>query len=318
MATSWSFVGRRDRMRRPGAEAISALLSGYSIEVMPRTAARIEDFRAILPPDTRVYIAHLEGTPIEDMVATARRLRDEGFPVMPHVPARLIPDRSTLDAWLSRYAGEAGVRQALVLAGGAARPAGSFENSMQLLETGLFDRNGFTRLHVAGHPEGNRDIDRDGAERLVTEALRWKSDFAARTDAAMALVTQFAFDAAPVTAWIERIRGHGINLPVHVGIAGPARLQTLVKFAAACGIGPSFDVLRKRAKDVRNLVRPFEPTAVLSDLAMHRALNSGCSAAQMHFFPLGGILACAEWANARMGSSVTAVSDRIGGPAARS
>jgi hypothetical protein len=65
----------------------------YSIEVMPRTAEKVEDFRALLPAGTRVYIAHIDGTPIEDMVATAKRMRDEGFEPMPHFPARSIADR---------------------------------------------------------------------------------------------------------------------------------------------------------------------------------------------------------------------------------
>ena len=65
---------------------IAEMIAGWSIEVMPRTAAKIEDFRAILPEGTRIYIAHIDGTPIDDMVATARRLHEEGFPVMPHLP----------------------------------------------------------------------------------------------------------------------------------------------------------------------------------------------------------------------------------------
>ena len=64
----------------------------------PRTAQKVEDFRAILPQETRVYIAHIEGTPIEDMVATAARLAKEGFAVMPHFPARIIKDKATLEA----------------------------------------------------------------------------------------------------------------------------------------------------------------------------------------------------------------------------
>ncbi len=296
MAVSWKFLGRRDRGQVQG-RGLSDLVSGYSIEVMPRTAKGVESFRELLAAGTRVYVAHIAGTPIEDMVATARRVRDEGFPVMPHIPARLVPDRPTLDDWVRRYAEEAGVDQALVLAGGG-QPAGDLHSAMQLLESGVFDRHGFRRLHVAGHPEGNRDIDPDGGERGVSEALRWKADFAERTDATMALVTQFAFEAQPILDWIRRIREAGVTLPVHVGTAGPAKLQTLIKFAAACGVGPSFDVLKKRAKDVRKLLMPFDPAEVLADVAQHRALHPDRSVEQVHFFPLGGIRASAEWANA--------------------
>ena len=53
---------------------ISAMMAGASIEVMPRTAAKIEDFTALLPKGTRVYVAHIDGTEIDDMVGTAARL----------------------------------------------------------------------------------------------------------------------------------------------------------------------------------------------------------------------------------------------------
>ena len=267
---------------------------------MPRTAAKVEDFNALLPAGTRVYIAHIDGTPIDEMVDTARRLANDGFPVMPHFPARIIADRATLADWIARYQGEAGVTQALLLAGGVAQPVGEFHSSMQLLETGLFDTHGFMRLHVAGHPEGNRDIDPDGSDRNVLDALRWKAAFAERTDAKMALATQFAFEAGPIIAWVDRLAAEGIALPVHIGIAGPAKLQTLIKFAVACGVGPSLRVLQKRAMDVTKLVLPYEPNDVLAALAAHKAAHPGFGIEAVHFFPLGGIRPCAEYANARL------------------
>ncbi len=288
----------------PGIDTrVEAFLDGYSIEVMPRTAEKVDDFRALLPAGTRVYIAHIEGTPIEDMVATARRLAADGFAVMPHFPARIIKDEAKLADWIARYQGEADVTQALLLAGGVASPVGDYESSMQLLESGLFDKAGFTRLHVAGHPEGNKDIDPDGGRTNVDAALRWKHEFTQRTDATMALATQFAFEAKPIIAWINDLQAAGIDLPVHIGIAGPAKLQTLIKFAIACGVGPSLKVLQKRAMDVTKLVLPYEPTDVIAELAAHKAANPGFGIEQVHFFPLGGIKTCATWARDNGGVS---------------
>jgi len=297
------FLKRKTAPNLNGQAAVEAFLNGYSIEVMPRTAEKIEDFRALLPAGTRVYIAHIEGTPIEDMVATAKRVAGEGFAVMPHIPARIIADKAMLADWIARYQGEAGVTQALLLAGGVKKPYGDFESSMQLLETGLFDKAGFTRLHVAGHPEGNKDIDLDGSDRIVMEALRWKQAFAQRTDAKMALATQFCFEAAPVIDWANRLQANGIDLPIHIGIAGPAKLQTLIKFAIACGVGPSLRVLQKRAMDVTKLLLPYEPTDVVGELATHKAANPGFGIAQMHFFPLGGIKTTAQWATEHGGAA---------------
>ena len=296
------FNFRRDQhaAATPAAD-VEAFLQNYSIEVMPRTAEKVEDFKALLPTGTRVYIAHIEGTPIEDMVATAKRLNADGFPVMPHFPARIIADRATLNDWIARYQGEADVKQALLLGGGVNTPAGDFDSSMQLLETGAFE--GFDRLHVAGHPEGNKDIDKDGSDRIVMQALRWKQAFSDRTDAKMAIATQFCFDAAPVIAWADKLAAAGVSLPIHIGIAGPAKLQTLIKFAIACGVGPSLRVLQKRAMDVTKLLLPYEPTDVVSALAAHKAANPKFGIESVHFFPLGGIKTNAAWATDHGGAT---------------
>ncbi|MEM7743662.1 MAG: methylenetetrahydrofolate reductase [Pseudomonadota bacterium] len=272
---------------------VANFIEGFSIEVMPRTAAKIESFAEILPKGTRVYIAHIEGTPIEDMVATARRIADEGFPVMPHFASRGIKDRAELEDMIARYQGEAGVDQALLLGGGYDQPVGDFDSSMSLMETGLFD--GFKRLHVAGHPEGNKDIDPDGSDHWVMEALRWKQAFADRTDAEFAIATQFLFEADAAIAWANRLTEEGIAMPIHIGIAGPAKLSTMIKFAMACGVGPSLRVLQRRAMDLTKLVLPFEPTEILAELAAHKAANPDFNIAQVHFFPLGGITKTAEF-----------------------
>ncbi len=302
------------RRETPGGRVVTpemeAFLKGYSIEVMPRTAEKVENFRELLPTGTRVYIAHIEGTPIEDMVATAKRLAADGYPVMPHFPARIIKDQAVLEDWIARYQGEAGVDQALLLAGGVEKPHGDYHSSMQLLESGAFDRAGFKRLHVAGHPEGNKDIDPDGSMKNVEEALRWKQKFSETTDAEMALATQFAFDAGPIIKWADDLAAAGITLPVHIGIAGPAKLQTLIKFAIACGVGPSLKVLQKRAMDVTKLLLPYEPTDVLSQLAAHKAANPDFNITNVHFFPLGGIKTNATWAIENGGASTVPASQQ--------
>ena len=274
---------------------LEQFLQGYSIEVMPRTAEKIKRFQDILPKRTRVYIAHIEGTPIEDMVKTASRLVAEGYPVMPHFPARLIRDKTTLENWIDMYQSEAGVSQALLLAGSIKAPQGIFDSSMQLLETGLFDAKGFDHLHVAGHPEGNKDIDPDGSRKNVVASLSWKQQFSERTDAKMALTTQFTFDADTIIDWANGLKDCNIDIPVHIGIAGPAKLQTLIKFAIACGVGPSLNVLHKRAMDITKLLLPYEPTDVLNALAAHKAQNPDFNVDQVHFFPLGGIKTNANW-----------------------
>lgn len=294
---------RKQEPAAPVNPEMETFLKDFSIEVMPRTAEKVEDFKTLLPAGTRVYVAHIEGTPIEDMVATAKRLANDGYQVMPHFPARVIKDKATLQDWIARYQGEAGVEQALLLAGGVTTPHGDYDSSLQLLESGAFGDAGFTRLHVAGHPEGNKDIDPKGGTQNVDAALRMKQAFSETSDAQMALATQFCFEAAPVIDWADSLRDAGITLPIHIGVAGPAKLQTLIKFSIACGVGASLKVLQKRAKDVTKLLLPFEPDQFLADLAAHKAVTPDFNITHVHFFPLGGIKTNANWAITHGGAS---------------
>ena len=270
-------------------------ISGYSIEVIPKTVAKIDSFGDILPKSTRVYLAHLKDEDIAQMVAAAKRLSHEGFTVMPHIPARVIKNQAMLSDWLSMYQNEAGVDEALLLAGGSNEPKGDYDSSIILIESGLFDKAGFKRLHIAGHPDGNKDIDPGGGIKNVSEALSWKQEFFKRTDAKMAITTQFCFDANVVKKWADDIKEGGIDIPIHIGVAGPAKLQTLLKFSVECGIGSSMKILTKRAKDITKLLLPYKPTQVLRELAEHKAKDPKFNIEQVHFFPFGGIKQTSDW-----------------------
>ena len=274
---------------------LKLFLNNFSIEVMPRTAAKIESFNDILPKNTRIYIAHIEGVPIQEMISTAKRIQSEGFAVIPHFPARIIENKVILEDWIKAYQDEANIDQALILAGGVDKPHGIFESSMQLVETELFSKYNFKNLYFAGHPEGNKDIDPDGTEKNVNDALIWKQKLNERTDINLALTTQFCFDSKPVIKWANELNKNGINIPIHIGVAGPAKLQTLIKFSIACGVGASLKVLHKRAKDIKKLLLPFEPNDFLETLALHKENNPDFNITNIHFFPLGGIKTTSNW-----------------------
>jgi methylenetetrahydrofolate reductase (NADPH) len=277
------------------SEVVKNFLNGYSIEVTPNAAAKIENFAEVLPVNTRIYIAHIEGTPFDEMLTTAKKITNEGFIPMPHFPARIIEDKDTLESWLSQYSGEANVQEALVIAGGSKEPAGVFDSSIQIIETELFDKYSFKRLHVAGHPEGNKDIDKDSTHTNVNKALSWKNEYAKRTDAQIAIATQFCFDSVAIIQWANNLIDMNIDLPVHIGIAGPAKLQTLIRYSIECGVGASMKVLQKRAKDITKLLLPYEPTSVISELAEYKSQNPDFNIEQVHFFPLGGTKTTANW-----------------------
>jgi methylenetetrahydrofolate reductase (NADPH) len=121
----------------------------------------------------------------------------------------------------------------------------------------------------------------------------------------MALATQFAFEAGPIIEWANAIKAAGVDIPIHIGIAGPAKLQTLIKFAIECGVGASLKVLQKRAKDVTKLLLPYEPTDVITQLAAYKVENPDFNISHVHFFPLGGIKTNANWAIRNGSNSAT-------------
>ena len=270
------------------------ITDNFSIEVMPRTAEKINDFNSILPKGTNVYIAHLEGTTITKMVETAKRLNHSEFNVVPHFPARLIENKIILEDWIKKYA-DVGVNKALILAGSPSKAIGEFTSSMDLLSTELFDKYRFNEIVCAGHPEGNKDIDVDGKDYNLMEALKWKSEFFKRTQIKWSLTTQFCFEIDPIKAWEIRLEEEGIFIPINIGVAGPAKLQTMIKYALMCGVGPSIKVLEKRAKDLTKLLLPYSPKKFLLELATYKEKNKNSNVNSVHFFPLGGIYKTTEF-----------------------
>ncbi|RPG35884.1 MAG: methylenetetrahydrofolate reductase, partial [Gammaproteobacteria bacterium TMED225] len=267
---------------------IKNFLRDFSVEVTPKAASKIENFSDLLPQGTLIYVAHIEGTPIDDMVNTAKKITDQGFSPMPHFPARIIKDKSILQDWISRYQNEANVKNALLIAGGANKPYGEYDSSIQLIESELFDKAHFKSLHIAGHPEGSKDIDPDGSTKNIDEALSWKNEFSKRTDASMAITTQFSFDSKTVIDWANGVKKAGIDIPIHIGIAGPAKLQTLLRYSLECGVGASVKIIQKRAKDLTKLLLPYKPTSIISELADYKFNNPDFNIEKVHFYPLGG------------------------------
>ena len=264
----------------------------YSLEVLPQTAAKLESIETKNFLPSRVYIAHLETTPIQDMVQTAAFLRERiGIKeIMPHVPARLVQDRAMLRDWIRRYKESANVDQFLLIAGSSKTPFGAFENSLELIETGLF--NECSRIHFAAHPQGNGlswedEIDNLRAKQAVLSEMKIPN---------VALVTQFAFDSKDIIDWTVKIQGEGIELPVHVGVAGPTSVSSLLKYARICGVQPSATFLQRRGlTDISNLVS-YDPLELVKDLKKFRDENNSSSMEQIHFFPFGGVEATIDFA----------------------
>jgi len=267
---------------------IAALLAGASLELSSRDPAEIDACAALLDPGTAVYLSMPPGQTYHGNVALARRLKSAGFRPVPHVAARRIPSRRALDDYLARAAGEAGADSALVVAGDSDRASGPFGSSLALLETGLFQRHGIVHIGVAGYPEGHPKI----AEAELDAALAEKRVLARRAGLDLQVVTQFCFEAEPVLALAAKLKGHA--LPMRIGVAGPASLPRLLRFAMLCGIGNSVRALKAQPRAITRLLVEAGPEAVVRELA-RRAL---APAAGLHFFCFGGLARTARWLRA--------------------
>ena len=267
---------------------IQALLVGASLELSSRDPAEIDACAGLLDPGTAVYISMPPGQTYHGNVALATRLKRAGFRPVPHVAARRIASSDSLDEYLARAAGEAGVDGALVIGGDSDRASGPFDSSLGMLETGLFQRHGITHVGVAGYPEGHPRI----AAAALDAALFAKKSLAGSAGIDLQVVTQFCFESAPVLSWASKMKGHG--LPVRAGLSGPASLPRLLRFAMLCGIGNSVRALKARPQAITRLLVEVGPEAVVRDIAR----PGGAPIAGVHLFCFGGLVRTARWLRA--------------------
>lgn len=273
--------------------AVQQFLAEYSIECTTHDEAKFDDIAAELAPGTRVYVAHVPGTPIDDVVSLALRLREAGFNAVPHIIARKLSSREQLVGALERLQA-GGVDEALCIAGDIAVEDNAFDSSLEVLQTGLFGEYGFREIGVAAHPEGSKAI---GEER-VAAALAGKVEFARTAPFRMRFVTQFGFDAQAYIDWEKETSERGIDLPMHVGLAAPASFKQLARFAVVCGVGASARMLTNRTGAMKDLLKTKAPDDLIVDFARHRAANPDSRIKCPHFFAFGGVAKAARWANA--------------------
>jgi methylenetetrahydrofolate reductase (NADPH) len=274
-------------------QAIVSFVENYSIEVTPHDAEKLPAIAEALRPGASVYVANLPGVPLDEVVKLSGRVKELGFNPVPHIVARRVESRDQLDRALADLQ-RRGVDEALVIGGDVAAPNAPFDSSAEVLETGLFREHGFRAVGVAGHPEGSKAI----GEARVEKALKDKADFAKTAGFEVRLVTQFGFDPDAVTEWEARTTAEGIDLPIHVGMPGPASLRQLARFAMVCGIGSSARMLMTRTGATANLLRTQAPDELITHLARHRTEHPSSRLKRTHFFCFGGVVKTANWVNA--------------------
>jgi methylenetetrahydrofolate reductase (NADPH) len=287
---------------------IRELVADFSIEITPAIAAKHGALAELLPAGTRVYVAFVPGEDHRSVVATAARVRREGLVPVPHFPARSMVDRAQLEDYLRRVTADAGVDEVLVIGGGTDLPRGAFSGTGALLETGLFETHGIRTIGLAGHPEGQRELDAPAAAMTLQQKLA----YARQTAASARLVTQFMFEAEPLLAWERMIRAQGNHLPIHVGVPGPATVKSLLNYARLCGVGNSMRVLTRQAGNLFKLASLSFPDGLISALAWQRAGDPGSRIERLHFYPFGGLARTARWLERIRAGAFTLRDDGLG------
>ncbi|HSM69076.1 MAG TPA: methylenetetrahydrofolate reductase [Xanthomonadales bacterium] len=270
-------------------EVLRDLAGEASVEVAPRQILAESPLRSLLPAGTRVYVPFLPRAEWATTVEACRALLAQGLEAVPHLPARGVASHGQLDEHLAALR-EAGVDALLLIAGDQAEPSGPFRDTLEILDTGMLESNGIKRLGVAGHPERHRVASAAALDR----ALKLKLEYARMTASSMWIVSQFAFDSGRVIGWLERLRSMGVQVPVHVGVPGPASLKTLVAYAAYCGVEASARVLVRRPGAARLLAR-WTPDGLVQDLAHYRLTHPDSLLRGIHLFSFGGIEQSAQW-----------------------
>ena len=267
-------------------------MQNWSIEVSPSSNKKINDFREVLPVGTTVNVTEIPGSDPERILSTVHQLASQEMNAVPHIAARGIESLAALDGLITRYR-EAHVTEVLLIAGGYKQPIGDFASSIDVLETGLLENLGIKKVGVAGHPEGSPDI----SKAELADALKRKNAIAQESGLDMYLETQFCFDAQAILDWEEQIREAGNRLPIRVGLAGPARLKTLIHFAVISGVGPSLQFLKKQARNVTKLLTVQDPYELIETLAPHIDPQSPSALESIHFYSFGDFSQTAYFAN---------------------
>jgi methylenetetrahydrofolate reductase (NADPH) len=268
---------------------LTALLSSASVEVSSR-GHQLQELKDNFAAGIDVTITFLPGDNYRNNVDTAAALRAAGFNPVPHIAAREMASREALDDFLARSRGEAGVTRVLLIAGDVARAKGPFKSSSDIRASGLIEARGIARLSVAGHPEGHPYLETADA---IAVLRAWR-DWGRQTNIDVDAVTQFCFESAPILQWIGQLDADGVDLPVIVGLAGPATPATLTKFALRCGVGNSLRSLRSQIGRFGRLLTDNGPDDVMRGL---RSAPPAATAAiaGFHLFPFGGLRKSGNW-----------------------
>jgi methylenetetrahydrofolate reductase (NADPH) len=285
--------------------SVADMLRNFSIEVNPGEPKIIDAAPGRLDPGTEVFMTWIPGKNPMDTIGPAKKLRDAGLYPTPHIGARHVESAAQLEDFVGRLVGEAGVDRVLIIAGDRDTPAGPFDSSLAVMQSGILQKAGITRISVGGFPEGNPKI----PDPALWEALAAKTNFARENGLNLTIVTQFAFASEPVAEWVRKVRSQGIDNPIRLGFAGPAGLIALTRYALVCGVGASMKVLTEKPQFAKLLIDKG-PEPLIRGVANHCGPRTGSELPLgikgVHFFVFGGFNKTIDWINAQRAQQASA------------
>jgi methylenetetrahydrofolate reductase (NADPH) len=273
--------------------AIAAFMRAGSLEATRPRLEDVADLKTACAPGAHVYLSAVLTRPQEEVVEQAARVRAAGLEPVPHLAVRNFANADALKRFIDRLAGEAGVRRLLVIAGDRADPAGPFLGALEAIDSGMISRRGIEVIGISGYPDGHPRI----ADHELDRLLAAKIAAAEATGLTVEIVTQFCLDAGPILAWLKRLRSHGIDHPVRVGLAGPTSLTTLMRYAKRCGVRASAQGLARNAGLMKRLLGAAAPDGIVRAL-VETNRDGELGEISPHLFSFGGIGATARWAAA--------------------
>ena len=269
----------------------SNMVDGYSLEMTAKEIEGLKEAAPLIRPNTQVAVTFLPGEELSQRVEAAVLVRELGFEPIVHLSARRIESEEQLDWYLGEITQKAGVKRVFIIAGDPPEAEGPYENSLQIIESGLLEKHGITIVGVGGHPEGHPN---NSAEELWVW-MQKKIDAVRAHGMTPLVVTQFAFDDDAIVAWLAEMRERGIDVPVRLGVPGPAGIKRLLGFAKRCGVGASASVMKKYGISLTNLIGSAGPDKLVNSL--EEKLTERHGRVRLHFYPFGALKASAEWIN---------------------
>jgi methylenetetrahydrofolate reductase (NADPH) len=265
--------------------AAKDLLGLYSVEVTGRDKKGIEAAQQMAPKGTEVFVANLPNDNMDRLVAACTLLGKAGLTPVPHMVARNTASKEELDDTLARLVGEAGITRALILGGDRDTPVGPFDSSIQLIQTGLFEKHGLKKVAIGIHPESHPRV----PDEIMHAAQPIKVREAESRGLEVYLVSQFAFESQPFIDMARRLRAAGLTNPIRPGVAGPTSTAKLIKFALMCGVGASLRALREKENLAGNMLSGETPEALITELAAAQAAEPSLGFDSIHFFTFGAL-----------------------------